>query len=85
MIRIDLDLYKRNKPFATEWFLKYGRDDIGYSVANLAVMTMCPCVVTAFWVAEATGWREDAVEHIRTIIKFYGYSDILNKPDGSPL
>lgn len=82
---IDLDLYAVNKRFVQEWFEKNKESyDLGYCISNLAIMTMCPVIVIAYWIGDLTGWPPEVITKIERLKEFYGYTHISNKPPGSP-
>ena len=83
-MRIDLNTYKVNKKFIQDKYLEQPDCDIGTLISTLACGTMCPCIVVAYWIGEISGWHQDAVDAIKRLTKFYGYKEIVNKPDGSP-
>jgi hypothetical protein len=85
-MRIDIDSYKLNKWFVRQWWEKNKREYTpGKAVSTLAVSTMVPCVVIAYWIGELTEWPPEMVVHVKTLMDFYGYTKILNKPPGSPI
>lgn len=82
---IDIGKYKINKKYIQDWYFRNKDDkDIGRMIATLACATMCPCIVVAFWVGEASNWRPETIVCIQRLIKFYGYTGVLNKPESSP-
>jgi len=84
-VTIDIGTYSANKTFAINWFNTKGGKDIKRSVGQLASMTFVPCIVIAYWLGEETNWHPDAVSSIKSLIDFYGYTEIKNKPAGSPI
>ena len=82
---IDLATYDVNKTFCINWFNTKGGKDIKRSVGQLASMTFVPCIVIAYWLGEATEWHPDAISSIKSLIDFYGYTDIQNKPPNAPI
>ena len=81
-MRVDMDMYKRSKPFAQEWYTNFGKDNPGMSISLLAFMTGCPCIVIAHWIAEVEGYPDWIVKKIDILMKFYGYQEIANLPEG---
>lgn len=80
----DLARYQVQKPHAQRWFLEKGDGDIDKAISILATMTSCPCIVVTYWLGEVTGWPIQVKEAIDRLTNFYGYTDILNKPEGCP-
>lgn len=80
----DLDTYKVQKPHAQRWFLEKGNGDVDRSISTIAIMTSCPCIVTAYWIGEVNGWSPEVKEAIDRLMDFYGYEKILNIPDSCP-
>jgi len=84
-VTIDLATFDVNKAFCINWFNTKGGKDIKRSVGALASMTFVPCIVIAYWIGEETNWHPDALNSIRSLIDFYGYTNIENKPPGAPI
>lgn len=84
-MRIDIDTYSANKKFVIDWFHSKGGKDIGRTISVMASATMVPCIVIAYWLGEETNWDKIAIERIQGLIDFYGYTQIDNKPKGSPI
>lgn len=85
-MRVDVDSYKLNKPFVRQWYEKHKVDYTpSKSIAILAVSTMVPCIVIAYWIGEITNWPPEIICSIERLMLFYGYTEILNKPAGAPL
>lgn len=83
---LDINKYIINKKFIQDMYLNAGAGThLGTLISSLACCTMCPCIVVAYWVGEVSNWHPDTVNSIKTLMKFYGYTNILNKPDGAPL
>jgi hypothetical protein len=61
-----------------------GRQDVSFTTASLGCYTMVPCTVIAFWLLEELGPTTQLINKIKTLIKFYGYSEILNMPANTP-
>lgn len=85
-MRMNIDSYKVNKAFVQKWY-EDNKDkmEIGMIISSLACSTMCPCVVIAYWVGESANWPKEVIETIERLTKFYGYSEIVGKPEGSPV
>lgn len=85
-MELNIDSYKLNKRFVLQWYEKNKKDySPGQAVSVLAVSTMVPCIVIAYWIGEATDWHPEIIHSIQSLMKFYDYSGILNKPPGAPL
>jgi len=79
---VDLDKYRINRRFIHEWFIDNAEGDVNAAISILAQATMCPCIVVAYFLGEVTGWTPELARHIETLRKFYGYTEIRNKPEG---
>ena len=85
-MRLSIDSYKLNKPFVHQWYEKHKVDYTpSQSVSILAVSTMVPCIVIAYWIGEITNWPPEIIRSIESLMLFYGYTEILDKPPGAPL
>lgn len=85
-MQVDIDTYKLNKQFVSRWYEKNKFDySPGQSVSVLSVSTMVPCIVIAYWIGDITGWPPEIIVTIKGLVKFYGYTEILNKPAGAPI
>lgn len=83
---VDIGIYSVNRDFVRNWYAKNeGKDSIGHAISALACSTMCPCIVIAYWIGEITNWHPEALQAIDRLTKFYGYTEIKNKPEGSPI
>ena len=82
-MHVDIALYDASKNTALNWFRK--NRDISRSISMIASFTMVPAIVVAYWIGEETNWHPDAVASIKRLQEFYDYSEILNKPPGSPV
>jgi hypothetical protein len=83
-MRLDLNKYVVNKAFIQEQWRKSPNRDIGQVISMVATSTHCPCVVLAFYLAEGIGYTPELTKIIGDLIKFYGYTEILNQSEGSP-
>ena len=83
-VTLDVGIYYRQKKASIDWYYRQGREDIGYTISTLSCATMIPCIVLALWLGEERGFDEELVNKIKTLIKFYGYVDILNAPANFP-
>lgn len=85
-MQVNIDSYKLNKAFVSKWYEKNKRDySPSQAVSILSVSTMVPCIVIAYWIGEITGWPQEILHTIEVLMKFYGYTEILNKPEGAPI
>ena len=81
---IDLDAYDANKKFVLDWFNTRGNRDISNTISTMGFSTMTPCIVIAFWLGPETNWDPNLINTIKSLTRFYGYTDIRNKPEGCP-
>lgn len=82
---VDIDKYRIQKDFVRQKYLDaVGQYGMSYMISSLAVSTMCPAIVIAYWVGEITNWDPEAVKSIENLIKFYGYTEVFNIPEGAP-
>lgn len=85
-MKLDIATYSINRTFVQNWYLKNkDKDSPGHAISSLACSTMCPCIVIAYWIGEITDWCPEVLEAIDRLTKFYGYTEILNKPEGCPV
>lgn len=82
---IDIDTYSANKDFIQKHFLSRYQNDPSRAVGQLASVTHVPCIVVAYYIGPLCDWHPDLINTIKSLISFYGYTDIQNKPEGSPL
>ena len=84
---VDIDRYRVNRDFAQKWYeknLDKGQHDGQTLIATLSISTMVPIIVIYHWIGEITNWEPHVVESIAKLSKFYGYTEIRNKPPGAP-
>jgi hypothetical protein len=81
---IDLDAYSGSKKAIHAWLASRKKEFLLSNITSLAVFTHCPCIVVAYYAGEQFGFSEELVAYIVQLKKFYGYTKILNKPEGSP-
>lgn len=84
-MHIDLGAYEGSKNLIVNWLSGRDPKDLMHNISKIAVSTHCPCIVVAYFAGDALGWTEELVKHIKSLIEFYGYSEIANKPEGSPI
>lgn len=82
---IDLNTYDANKKFIQDWAVTKGANDPSAAIAMVASITFVPAIVCAYWIGEATGWPESVLHSIKVITDFYGYTEIVNKPQSCPI
>lgn len=83
-MKIDLEAYSANKKFIMDWAVNKGGNDPAGQISILASITFVPAIVCAYWIGEATGYPDKVQQHIKSIIDFYGYTEIENKPPNAP-
>lgn len=83
-MEIDIAKYDINRDFVINWYIKKGKGDIRHSISTLSPMTRVPLIAVAYWIAEHTSYHQDAMDAIRSYIKFYGYTKIKGIPEGAP-
>lgn len=83
-MKIDLNRYSVNRPFIQKWYRDSDNKDISNAVSILSPATHTPCIAMCFFLAEQEGFSPEMVFLIDTLIRFYGYKQILNQPEGSP-
>lgn len=82
-VKIDLSRYEASKKYAQDMITTRYKDDIPRGIAMIASVTHCPAIVVAYYCGEVVGW--DAVAGtIKSLVDFYGYSEIEGKPEGAP-
>lgn len=75
---------KVNKKFIQDWWKDRGKDDPSSAVGIMACATGVQCINVAYWIAEIEGWPEFLKKSVDSLVKFYGYTEIINKPEGCP-
>lgn len=83
-MRISLKQYEVNKSIVQNWYKDKGNSRPEDAVATMAIATMVPCIVVAYWIGEVTGYPEHIVTTIKNLTKFYGYTEIVDLPEGAP-
>ena len=58
--------------------------EIVYAISSLADVNKVPCIVLCYWFGEATGWPDEIKDKHDFLKTWYGYTEILNKPEGCP-
>jgi hypothetical protein len=83
-VTIDIDVYKVNKDFIIRYARNQGKENPRAAIAMLAQTLMVPAIAVAYWIAEEYGYPEDIMKTVDGLVRFYGYTEIRNKPSGSP-
>jgi hypothetical protein len=83
-MHIDVGAYEASKRTIVNWLSNRDPKDRSADISMIAVTTGCPCIVVAYYAGEAFGWTEEIKKYIQKLVDFYGYTDISNKPEGSP-
>jgi hypothetical protein len=82
-MKVDLSLYsEESKKFAVEWYNKEGYKDRESAVAVLATITYAPVIVVTYWLGESLDYPEWLEKKVHSIMTFYKYTEIANKPKG---
>jgi hypothetical protein len=85
-VHIDISSYERAKRSIIMWFDTKGGKDVLYTLPIMAQANQVPCIVIAYWLGEHTQWQDpECAEAIERLTKFYGYTKITGKPEGSPI
>lgn len=66
-------------------FLSKYPNDPSRAIGQLAAVTGVPCIVIAYYIGPLCNWHPDLIKSIKSLVDFYGYSEIENKPEGSPI
>lgn len=83
-MRLDIGLYKGSKQIAQDWYRREGHKDPIAAVSGISMLTGVPCIVSAYWIGEIDNWPPRVIKSIKGLIKFYGYTEILNPTPGAP-
>lgn len=81
---IDVNKYSINEKVVKEWYLENGDNKPGIAISIMANATMVPCIVVAYWIGDVSGWPPEVIKSIHALMKFYGYTQVLNIPANSP-
>lgn len=82
---VNIDTYSANKKFIQDLFLNRYKDDPSRAISQISAVTFVPCIVVAYYIGEVSDWHPDVIKTIKSLISFYGYTRIDNKPEGAPL
>lgn len=84
-MRVDLDYgAKMNKKFVQDWWKSKGKNDPDIAVSIMAIALNVQCINVAFWIAEVEDYPDWLKKSVDSLIKFYGYTKIINKPKECP-
>lgn len=84
-MRVDLEFGALvNKPVVNRWWHTRGHLKPDDAVATMANATTVPCIIVAYWLGEITGYPDWLKKTVDSLVKFYGYTEIKNKPEGCP-
>lgn len=73
------------KESVAAWYRENGeRNGLSLSISIQAHTTGCPSIIVAHWLGEEFGWSDELLRIINVIMKYYGYTEIKNKPIGAP-
>lgn len=81
---MNLNLYLNTKKDIQDLILKQKGVDIIEAFSLVAVATHTPAIVCAFYIGEITGWPQEILDNIQTLIKTYGYINIEGIPESYP-
>lgn len=81
---IDIGGFDASKHIVLNYFHGKGGGDIQRTVSQMAQATHIPCIVIAHWLGVETNWHPDCMKTIKRLKDFYGYTEMLNRPAGSP-
>ena len=81
---IDIKSYELTKKSVQDWYIKNKKSYGAISVSIAAVSFSCPCIVVDYWFGEADGWTDELKAHITMLKRSYGYTQVLNVPEGCP-
>jgi hypothetical protein len=84
-MEIDIDKYQASEQYVKTTFINTCTGDLQFAISVLSAACHCPCIVVAIWVGECTNWCQESQIIIKKLKDFYGYTKILNKPDGCPI
>lgn len=81
---IDIGGYDASKQTVLNYFHGKGGRDIQKTISMMAQAAHVPCIVIAHWLGVETNWHPDTTRAIKRLKDFYGYTTLLNRPEGSP-
>jgi len=81
---IDIGGFDASRLTVLNYFRGKGGGDIQRTISMMAQATGVPCIVISHWLGVETNWHPDTVKSIQRLKDFYGYTEILNRPPGSP-
>ena len=74
----------KNKELVQRWWKDKGKRDPVSAVSIMANSTTVPCINIAYWIAEVEGYPEWLKKSVDSLMEFYRYSEVINKPEGCP-
>jgi len=83
-MRLDIGLYKGSKKIAQDWYRREGCKNPKDAISAISLLTGVPCIVSAYWIGEVDNWPEHVIKSMKGLIKFYGYTEIVNPTVGAP-
>lgn len=84
-MKVDITKYEANKAAIQRWYRSKGQGNLVDFIPMVSCSTMVPCIVVAFYLAEIIGFTPDMISYIQSLIAFYGYTQIVGKPDNCPI
>jgi hypothetical protein len=75
----------QNKKHVQAWFLRDYKDRPGYAISLIAASIHVPCIIIAYWIGPVCDWHPEVIKAIENLTESYGYTEILNKPEGAPI
>lgn len=82
---IDIEKFEASKFLVINYFEGKGGRQVRRCISMGAQISGVPCIVVAYWIGNHAGWPQEAIDAIKSLIEFYGYTDITGKPEGSPI
>lgn len=81
---LDCSKYEASRKTVENLFLSKFKDDPKRAVGMIASITFVPCIVVAYYIGPLCDWHPDLQASMKSLIDFYGYTEIENKPEGAP-
>ncbi len=80
----DLGKYNKDLKISVQT-LFLSRDERGRNrILEICDPFKVPCIVVAYWCGEAAGWPDYLKRSVDSLVKWYGYTEIKNKPLNCP-
>jgi len=83
-VRVSITAYDVNRPFIQKWFSEQTSFGGPEGAAIMSAALHVPVIVCNFYIGEVSGWKQDTLDTIESLTKFYKYSEIEGIPDGYP-